>query len=250
VWAGASIIGFIDHAATNLAEWGLSEPSQVLRFSRKAPAAGPPRAQAAGEDEFTVLVSSRKPEGGRVIVKLEHEDTLYEILADTLSVVSYDPLHYRNREVLNLDADDVMRITLSKDGKEKSVERSGEEVFLPVQEPVGVVDQDAIKDLLMTVSHLRAQWFVADDPEDLGKFGLDRPRAVLTLGLKGEAGISRAILFGSEEGPDGVHAMLRGQDVVFVLDAAVQKRLLQDLYVIPTSSGEEPVDLSTNRSAK
>jgi len=228
----------------------LDAPSQVLRFSRKAPAAGPPRAAVAGEDEFTVLVSRRKPEGGRVVVKLEHEDTLYEILADTLRVVSYDPLHYRNREVLNLDSDDVVRITLSKGDAEQSVERRGESVFLPAQESAGVVDQDAITDLLMTVGQLRAREFVADDPKDLGKYGLDKPRAILTLGLKGEAGISRTVLFGSHAGPDGLHAMLRGQDVVFVLDEAVRKRLLQDLYVIPTSPGEAPVDLSTNQTPR
>ena len=249
-WAGASVIGFIDHAATNLAAWGLEPPAQVLRFARRAPTNELARVGVPGDDEVVVRVSSQRQNPGRVIVKLDHEDALYEILSDVLDTVSYDPLNYRSREVLRLNADDVTRITRTRGGAEESIERSAADVFLPAQPYRAVVDQDAIKDVLMTVSHLRAARFVADDPKNLAEFGLKPPQATLTLGLRGESGIGRAILFGAEAGSEGIYAMLRGQDVVFVLDPLSQKKLLQELSAVPASSGEEPVDLSTNKSTK
>lgn len=249
-WANARIVGFVDDAPTNLAVVGLAPPAMTLTFARKAPAesggeeAAPARSLEEGAD---VLVSRSKRELGRTLVRLEQDQALYEILTDVLNTVSTDPLFFRDREVVSLDPEDIVRITVSRDGGERTVERTPGGTFAAVPAAAGEPDQDAIKDLLMTVSRLRAAEFAADSPEELSRYGLDAPRASLTLGLKGESGIAKTILFGADAGGQGVYAMVRGQDVVFVIDPEARGKLLQGPYTVQEPTPKEPVDLSTNK---
>ncbi|MFH0954103.1 MAG: DUF4340 domain-containing protein [Verrucomicrobiota bacterium] len=252
-WAGATIVSFIDDAGTNLAALGLSPPTRVLQFSSKlgpGAAIGQRQPMAGVEEKATVLVSSSPREVGRVLVKLDSEAPLYEILGDVLKTVSLDPLFYRDREVMNLNSDDIVRITRQKDGQEQTAERSEAGDFTAAPGAAGPLNQEAVKDLLMAASHLRISEFVADDPRDLSAFGLDTPSAVLTLGLKGETGISKSLLFGGEAGAGGVYAMLRGQDVVFVLETGVRDQLLGDLYEGPTPAADKPAGLGTNEPTR
>ena len=184
-----------------------------------------------------------------MLVRVEQEDALYEILADAMKTVSVDPLFYRDREVLNMDPDDVLKITVTQADRERSAERGASGEFQLVGADGGKIDPEAVRDLLMTACHLVVSDFVADTPQKLSDYGLDKPQAVLALGLKGEAGLGKAVLFGADAGERGVYAMLRGQDVVFVLSTSVKEKLLQDLALAPSQPGETPVDVSTNKPA-
>jgi hypothetical protein len=247
-WVGASIVAFVDDAGTNLSALGLAPPARTLKFARWAPPAdGKEAPPVSAGDEVTVRVSGAKRDLGRLLVKVEQENAPYEILADTLNTVSMDPLFYRDRQVLNLNPDDVLKITLSQADRKRSVERGPSGEFQPVGSTDEKIDPEVIRDLLMTASHLVVAEFVADTPEKLSDYGLDKPRAVLALGLKGEAGLGKAILFGADVGNKGVYAMLRGQDEVFVLENSVKEKLLQDLIMAPAQSRETPVDVSTNK---
>lgn len=241
-WVNASIIAFVDDGVTNLAALGFESPARTLLFARAAPGQPPPAREVAGGDpEAKVLVSAAAREPGRLLVKLEKEDTPYEILAVVQDSLSFDPLFYRDREVLSLDPAQVTRITLVRGKQEQAVERAVGDVFLPATNTVGSVDQERVRDLLMTVSHLRVAGWVADDPDSLSKYGLDAPRGSLTLGLKEASGVGRTILFG-RKADQGVYAMLRGQDVVFVLDAEAADVLQGDLVTVGTSPEGGQVD--------
>jgi hypothetical protein len=246
-WAGASIVAFVDNAGTNLSALGLAPPARTLKFARRTPpASGEEAPPVSVDDEVTVRISDAKRDIGRTLVKVEQENAPYEILSETLNTVSIDPLFYRDREVLSLNPDDVLKITLSQDDRNRSAERGPSGEFQPVGTTDEKVDPEVIRDLLMTASHLVVSEFVADTPETLSDYGLDKPRAVLALGLKGEAGLGKAILFGDDVGNRGVYAMLRGQDVVFVLENSVKEKLLQDLIMAPSQFRETPADVHTN----
>ena len=249
-WVGASIVAFVDEARTNLSMLGLAPTARTLKFARRAPpASGEEAPPVSVGDEMTVRISNAKRELGRILVQVEQENALYEILSDTLNTVSMDPLFYRNREVLNLNPDDVLKITWSQNDREQLVEREPSGEFQPVGSTNEKIDREVLRDILRTASHLVVSEFVADTPEKLSDYGLDKPRAVLAFGLKGEAGLGKAILFGADAGNKGVYAMLRGQDVVFVLENRVKKELLQNLFMAPSQFWETPVDVSTNRPA-
>ena len=250
-WIGAGIEGFVDSTATNLSEFGLAPPARTLKFARRPPAAAGEESQPVSSgDELTVQVSSLKRTLGLILVRAEQDNALYEILADALKNVSMEPLFYRDREVLNLDPDDVLKITLTQGDRESSAERGPSGEFRLIGDADGQLDPEVLADLLMTACHLVVSEFVEDTPEKLSDYGLDKPRAVLAMGLKGEAGLGKAILFGADAGNKGVYAMLRGQDVVFVLANSVKEKLMQDLIMAPSQSRETPVDVSTNKPAE
>ncbi len=249
-WIGAGIETFVAAPATNMSQLGLAPAARTLKFARRPPSAeGAEAAPAPAGDELTVQVSGLKRELGRILVRVEQDNALYEIIADALKDVSINPLFYRDREVLDLDSEDVLKITLTQGGREFSIARGASGEFQAVGGGEGELDKEAVADLLMTACHLVVSEFVEDAPGKLPGYGLNEPRAVLALGLKGEAGLGKAILFGNDAGSRGVYAMLRGQDGVFVLSNSVKEKLLQDWVAAPSQSREAPVDVSTNQPA-
>jgi len=240
-WAGASIVGFLDGEATNLVALGLAPEARRIEFRISAPDAPPNPSIIAPVRETVVLISNARRELGRSLVKVEKEDTPYEILSDTLGSVSLDPLFYRDRRVLSVNADDVMRVTLRRKGEEQVAERTGSAWRLAT--PDGKVDEDAVKDLLLAAGDLRAVRYEADDPQDLAPYGLDKPSAVLSLGLKGEgSALGKTLLLGDSRGRDEHYAMLQGQDVVFTIADDAWRKLTNGLQISerPEEASSEP----------
>ena len=250
-WVNVSILSFIDNAGTNLAQHGLAPPAQMVKFARRPPSTPGEHVQpeVPGEDSMTVLVSGEKRELGRALVKLQQEDSLYEILSVVLKTLSLDPLFYRDRGILALNPDDFLKITVKNGDREEAIERNpAAEMYKAVPPGTNTVDQEAVKDLVMTMSHLHASRFVSDDPKKLADYGLAHPTATVTLGLRGESGPGKTLQFGLDGDEGGAFATLRGHDEIFVLEKPAREKLLHSLYVAPAPPKEEPVDVSTNKT--
>ena len=108
-----------------------------------------------------------------------------------------------------------------------------------VDDEVAVAREDAVNDVLLLCANLRGEDIAAVSAGDLGLYGLDTPSASLTLGLTGESGIQKTLLFGNKPNADTVYAMVRGQDVRFVLPVEVVDLLMRELVSTPPFTGEE-----------
>jgi hypothetical protein len=244
-WAKVRIARFIDDGGTDLASSGFDPPARTLTFTREARLTD--NGSASGPQQFRVLVSGNRPGEGRLLVKLESEASFYEVPDSPMASVSLDPLFFRDREVLRIASDDIRRIALKKQDAEQALERAGaDEPFTAVLPDAGQPDRDHLDKLLGLVVRMEAPALVAEDPKDLSPFGLDEPRAVLTLGLTGDAGIGKAVLVGEKAPGGNVYVMVRGQDVVFMLEEGVAEVLTQDLLK-PSPAEEEAVDAETDK---
>lgn len=225
---GVKIEDFLDQATSNPAALGLAEPAWRVILSKAATSNAVPKAAAPGENEQTVLISGQTRANGRVAVRLEHEATPYEIPGAALTNLTIDPLVFRIRDVLNISSGDVLKLTLVRGGATQGVERaSATNDFSVVMPAKGVADKEQISNVLNTFCYLRAQRFVAEEPKDLARFGLTQPEFALTIGVKGDAGLTKTVLIGAAaEG--GRYAMIRGQDLVFVLDVPAAMLLTRD----------------------
>ena len=234
-WVAAPVLSFVDGIGTNLAAHGFLPPERNVVFSCGT---------TAGRDVETVHVriGSRQKDSEQALVRIEGDDSLRGVDAAALNALSADPLFYRDREVLSVAADDVVFLTVQDGDRKQSVERDASGAFRPVGEEQFVLNDAAVKGMLMVLGELRAEEFVADDPDDVAPFGLTAPAAVLTVGLRSEAGISRSVLFGADAGDSGVYAMLKGRDQVFVLEKAVRSALLQNLYTVPPPVTRESLE--------
>jgi hypothetical protein len=143
-----------------------------------------------------------------------------------------DPLLYRSRQVLRLVPDDVRSLLLERGDSKQKVECDEKGLFLPPPGTNAIVNASGVRLRVEELSRLRAEGLVTENTTALAEYGLDRPAATLTVTLRGEQGIAKVLMIGRSS-PAGVYAMIRGQNLVFLLDPALAGRLQSDLYTEP-----------------
>ncbi|MFT5240971.1 MAG: hypothetical protein ACI9OU_002634 [Candidatus Promineifilaceae bacterium] len=187
---------------------------------------------AAAQGMDHVFVESTETAGFAVI-----DSRLIRTLPDNPA----DPLNYRNREVLAIVAEDIHRISLVRNGRTQTVSRVETDAWLSTSSS-NRVDLTAINDILLSVSDLRAVRIEAMTPDSLVPFGLDRSATQLTLGLRGDQGIQKSLLFGFRSRTDGVFTTVQGLDVVFAISHDVTATLTRDLLhsATPDTSVVDP----------
>jgi hypothetical protein len=227
---GVKIEDFLDQSAANPGALGLAEPAWRITLLKTGAAAATnaPAKAVPGEDAQTLLVSGQPRPSGRLAARLEHEATPYEIPAAALTNLTADPLVFRSRDILMLNAADVLKLTLVRGGATQVVERaSATNDFAVVTPAKGPAEGNLVAEVLSTFCFLRAQSLVAADDKELGKYGLLQPELALMLSLKGDASLAKTVLIGGATA-GGRYAMIRGQDVVFVLDEPAALLLTRD----------------------
>lgn len=165
------------------------------------------------------------------------------------SLLSPNPLLYRSREVLRIDPNTVRSLTLAKDGAEQRVERSGPAEWRPPAGENTAVDIVGVRLRISELCRLQALGLISEQTTPDASYGMDHPSATLTITLAGDQGMSKTLIIGNST-EAGVYAMIRGQNLVFMLDAALASRLKDDLYVRPAPSANTspPPGVSPSRN--
>lgn len=121
---------------------------------------------------------------GRAYARLEGSDTIYTIdrgLRDQLVKGAKD---WRDRKLSDLSASQVTRLALKTAKGEMELEKQGDNwVFTKPFKARG--DNEKINDLIANVTTPKVQDFISDS-KDLGAYGLNDPRATLTLTAEGQ----------------------------------------------------------------
>lgn len=241
---------FVDGATTNLAVCGLASPTWSVRLGQDSPAgtALPDGAAAAPVTDIPTAPPRTLTIGDR----LEGRDAFYAKLpGDGNQVVTLpatkvahsrlDParvLDFRDRTMLSLVPERIRRVTLQLgDDEQTVVRRGGEDAGWESNAPEVAPIPARVDDILFAVSNLRALRIVAMASENLERFGLQAPTGILTLGLTGDVGIQKSIILGKGIG-DGVYAMVKGQDLIFVLPVGTARILTNDLVQAPPAPAE------------
>jgi hypothetical protein len=216
-WAGAPILDFIDPPKAEEFVAEFDPPlGRVLLYEK-----------SVSEAAATVLVSRRPPENGRLRVRVPPEPSVYETAAPLLQLLTPDPLIYRDRRIFSIEPAAVYRLALARDGREQAVRRPPGGPF--TAEDGSPVNDARLRERLERLLRARALFYAAERPADLSVFGLDTPAGTLTVGLIGEAGISKTVVVGRTTERGETYAMLRGKDLVFAIDAQTREDLLADL---------------------
>ncbi|MCS6771360.1 MAG: DUF4340 domain-containing protein [Kiritimatiellae bacterium] len=227
-WTGLRIEAFIDGADTNYSAWGLAPPARRLVFSRRSSPAESASPRVSSEDDQVVLLSTHAPSNGLITALLAHEQSLIRIQASAAEALPFDPFIYRHPVVLSFDTTTVRILSLAVAHLEQSVLRDAPTNEFRSATQGAAPDPEQVRTALSTLASLRATRFVGP-MSDLTVYGLDPPRATLTIGFEGELAPVRALLIGRDS-EDGVFAALRGGDAIFVIPADVRDKLLKPLY--------------------
>lgn len=239
-WTDTRIAVFVDDPTTNLAELGFTEDALRITFGVEPIAFTVPQEDEPPTQSVSIRIAQTPPDReDSLLVKKEGEPSLYEIPGTAQKATSWNPLYYRHREVIRVQPASVRRIRQMRDGVEHVVERDNADRFSPVPDMEQTISTEFIRSVLNTLSSLKVDEYVADDPADWSPYGLDEPRVVWSLDLTGEAGIRRVLMMGTQRADGRVYGRTRGHDVVFLLDQEQSALLMRRLHEEKPSSTYE-----------
>lgn len=245
---------FLDVPQTNLAAHGLVPPAWSIQVStRLPPPPTPAGAEPAGVSAVpvpepvdaanpllvTVAVSEAGPRSNllyAVVQGISDVVALPAIVARHPVVQVDNALVLRDRTVLAVPTAQIQKVVRSAGDREESVLRDETGAWTRAGEADRQVDRAAVEALLFGVANLRAQRVEASAANDLSSYGLDQPALTITLRLTGEAGIQKTLAIGRPAEGEGAYAMVKGQDVVFILGAASVRTLSAALTVPAAAS--------------
>lgn len=226
----------VELAPTDLARFGLEKPTATVSW--KAPGL---EDQDASFRQGVLEIGDRSPVGSLLFVRLGKAGPVFASESWKLNVLMKEAAHFRDRRLFDeLEEEQIssIRIRVAATGETRRF----------VQEPPGVwrirdpldllADADEVRKLLADLNALRARDFLASGPEDLTRYGLDRP--TLRVDVAYSSGVTRELMVGE-------HDLDRANRVRVLVDQSVQpvsvdadllKRLTQ-----PLDAFREPVVL-------
>ena len=226
-WSSVKVDGFIDNVGTNLADYGLADPAYRVTFNiidtKEAD-------ETVGSTSLvTIALSEPLSPEGHAMARVDNRPSICEISAGLLKSINPGPLYFRDRKVLSVSEDAIARIAIETTGTQTIVERNEDGVFAVSTPEAHTLNRESLVAMLDIFSDMRALSLLEVDPVDLSVYGLDNPSTVITLNLKGSSGLGKSIMFGHETPDEDVYAMVRGQDIVVLLDRKIKDILFSGL---------------------
>jgi hypothetical protein len=128
----------------------------------------------------------------------------------------------RDKTVLAIDPEKVNRVTIEKPGGTVVVERRGKEEWAIAQPAAAPAEEEDVRFYLTQLRDLKVEKYVAEQADDLAKYGLTRPQLTVTVDPAPE----KKLLIGKPvAGEENLYAARAGEKQVF----SVRKSVLTDL---------------------
>jgi len=213
LWDAAVITDFSDtNAPATAAEWMLLFGSAGLGQTNR----------------IEILPTFGEKDGLRIM--REGDSSICRINLPLVPETILDPLEFKDRRLWQLRKEEIQKISMEKTARVRQViERQADGTFVPGETNTTVqVDVEALERLLNELATVSTTNYVAFNPRDLSLYGLTEPSMVLHVGLVGTNQLGRVLLVG-EEAAQGFYAMVKGHDVVFILDKPLVEILSADL---------------------
>ncbi len=193
----------IDENVSDLAQYGLAEPSVRVTFTAE---------NSSGEIAFGEKTATQ----GDLYAVKPGEKKVFLVPAFAETTFNKKPFDLRDKSALKFERDKVDRVAIEQGATRVELVKNGSD--WRVQQPVQArADFSAVESLLSRLSSLSMTKLVEPDAKDLAQFGLDKPAITVSVG----AGSSRALLAVGQEGEGGVFARDLSRPVVFTVDATL-----------------------------
>ena len=187
------VVEFIKDGAIDLAQYGLEVPRIRIIL------------QLEGESQ-ELLVGSDIPNTARIYVKPDSLDTVYAVNREIFSTLHKSVFDLRDKRVIDFQRTATNRFEIQGRGKAKIACAKDLKGKWQIEEPIALkADAEIVDDILFGVDSLKAVEFVAEQPKNLSRYGLDFPSlqisfftqdaepAILLLGrIKGDTVYTKA----------------------------------------------------------
>ncbi|MBT3192471.1 MAG: DUF4340 domain-containing protein, partial [Verrucomicrobia bacterium] len=248
--AALSVHSYLDVPEESLEVLGLAPPHYAIALDGIA--AESPEGDAVGSVALAgggeLLLGAMRPDGLTRFAKMRGHDELFAVSEDQLEWLGsagVNPLMYRDRTMLALTVDHVRRITASTSSGEQGVMREEGGTWNCIGADLLEPELETIEQVLFSAASVRAVRVVVHNPKSLTEYGLEAPVASVTFGLQGAEGIQKSLLIGRADEANLVFAMVRGQDVVFLIPDALASLFQQPLCRAVAPPSEPPEEAET-----
>ena len=177
-----------------------------------------------GKKEHTLRIA--EPSIEHRLIQCDDTPSFYTAPASIFMDAFKKPLFYRNRTVLEIEPTHITALALKTEAGHSRIEKQNG--GFTATDRTQKIDRDILMELLIELSALRAERYIAFNPESLTPYGLDNPTARFSISLDRTQALGQVILLGSPS-KNGRYAMVQGQDVVFVLPKKTVDTLTQKL---------------------
>ncbi|RMF79729.1 MAG: DUF4340 domain-containing protein [Planctomycetota bacterium] len=238
-FANVRVAEFIEDAPESLSAFGLENPLLAVRLKTRSEKTVTPQneeAEAATQpaEPQTEIVEHEYGLAVGDFSDLEKKHRYIKLIDQpwvaTATVESVEKLfpklgELRDTRVVRLDADDVSAVRLEVGGAVAELRRT--ESGWSGQGDLAAVDRDAVTGLISSTVGMHAIEFI-DQPEPPDVYGLDAPRAVLTLEAEGQVAPIELRVGGDTPSGQNTYVQVAGQSSVLVVAAPAVRRLLSD----------------------
>jgi hypothetical protein len=182
----------------------------------------------------------RRAVAGRWYLRVAGDPAVYVVRGDLYErAVTMDSKEWRDRTIFPGVSPDADRITIADGGNRTVLQRDRRR--WQMIEPVRTrVDAAALDELLSALGRAASGGFIADQPEDLARFGLDRPVGTVTVTLPRGAGeLQLAVGSRMGVGSEDRFGIVSGPPVVVRVPEAVLAAFFRPArtFIDPTASG-------------
>ncbi len=204
----------IAEQASDLADFGLTEPSLVVEATVKE-AASPTVLQIGARTPTFSGYYAREGEQSKVLMIPTTLQTKFDKTVFNL----------RDKTVLSLDQNQVKRVEIQHGEQVIAVESQGEQGWQMVAPLQAKADKTKVTDLISAINGAKVKEFIEETPQDLGKYGLNPPKWRLTF-LIGDDRAEKSLLIGEEDtAKGGLNAKRGATDNVFLLETKLSEKL-------------------------
>ncbi len=202
----------VEESPASLAPFGLEKPSLTLTLTTVA---GTPS---------TVHLGDATPTKGSLYAKKDGDPRVVLLPEWLRSSLTKKPFELRDKTVLAVNQDKVVRIDLRSSKGNIRLEKS--EGLWKIRKPIAAkADTSAVRQILFAAADLQVKEFLEERHRNLQKYNLNSPSVTLTLWEKDAKSPSRLLLAKAPDSAKGVYATTTPPRGIYLVDA----RALTDL---------------------
>ena len=268
---GLEVKEFVADVVTDPAKYGLDKPYYTVTIKKEAPAepvstttgtstngvssvTGTNVAAAATASTNAAAATTAAPAAPKLVtlvevqfgkedkekkliyVKRSDEPSVYAVENSVFEKLPKTALALRNRSLISTEKSKVTKLTSTHAGKSIAVEKKDDKWNL-APNVQGVLDTNAVEDVLWTVTGLSADKFVSTAASDQPKFGLDKPAWTLSFDIN-DSGTNKTynLSLGNETVSKGRYGVVAGQPEIFELSNSTAASLTKELLKRPETN--------------
>ena len=197
--------------------YGLAEPRLKLTIG-------------AGDESRTLSVGSEDFTKSKVYVRIEGESRVHVVSDRLFTAADKKLVDWRDKKVVSMERDKVAAIEIFRASEKLRLKKEDDRWMLesPLQE---AADQSAVSGLLSSLEFAEAKRFVAEESDELDRYGLEKPELRVRFQQEGQDQWETLELGNEfEEAEDQYLARNPVRSPVFSIGKEVREKLVQELW--------------------